>query len=200
MTLFRVLAVGALVIGTALPASAGDWQRARARLEPSSEAPAADAPAARAVPRPQEERRAVERPSPPRQDAAPSPAAPASAPAVRSPSPPARETSRRDSRPTGPTIVTPSFSAPVTVGGIRVGEPFVVGNAFAVGHVPTQPDEDRPRRRDDDDRRSKYSEVVVPVPVYVPVEVYSDSGSSVVDDAAVTPVLLTLDSRPGAGQ
>jgi hypothetical protein len=75
------------------------------------------------------------------------------------------------------------------VGGIRVGEPFVVGNAFAVGHVPTQPDEDRPRRRNDDDRRLKYSEVVVPVPVYVPVEVYSDSGSSVVDDAAVTPVL-----------
>ena len=177
MTLFRVLAVGALVIGTAVPASAGDWQRARARLEPSSEAPAADAPAARAVPRPQDQPRAVERPSPPRQDAAPSPAAQAPAPAVQS-SAPARETSRRDSRPTGPTIVTPSFSAPVTVGGIRVGEPFVVGNAFAVGHVPTQPDEDRPRRRDDDDRRSRYGEVVVPVPVYVPVEVYSDFGSN----------------------
>jgi len=185
MTLVRVLTVGALVVGIAGPASAGDWQRARARPESSGDAPTAEAPAARAVPRPQEERRAVERPSPP-QDSAAASVVPAPAPALKD-SAPARETPRRDSRPTGPTFVTPSFSTPVSVGGVQVGEPFIVGNAFTVGHVAKEPDDDRFRRRDDGDRRSRYSEVVVPVYVPVPVEVYTDTDSGVAEDSAVAP-------------
>ena len=190
MTFLRVLAVSALVVGAAGPASAGDGQRARARLEPSNDAaPATEAPA-RAVPRPAEERRAVERPARPVQDAAPAPAA-AAAPspqvaASRQDSAPARESSRRESRPTGPTIVTPSFSAPVSVGGVQVGEPFVVGNTFSVGHVNKEPENDSYRRRGYDDRYTQHNDVIVPVYVPVPVEVYSEY-TTVVDDGDVTP-------------
>ena len=201
MTLFRVLALGALVTATVVGAagsSFADEQRARGRPESSGDAAApADAPAARAVPRAAEERRAVERPSRPREDAGPSTSAPPPAPPVSS-STSARDNGRRDSRPTGPTIVTPSVSVPVTVGGVRVGEPFVVGSAFAVGHVPTEPVGDRYGRRDYDDRRWSHTELVpVPVPVYVgvPVEMYEDSGAAYAasdfsgDDPASTPVL-----------
>lgn len=181
MTLFRLLGLGALitatVVGTTESALAGDGQRARARPGSSSEAaaPPAEAPAARAVPRPPEERRAVERPSRPQEAAIP---AAASFPAPVASSSTSRDTSRRDSRPTGPTIVTPSVSVPVSVGGVRVGEPFVVGNAFVVGHVPTQVDDYA--RRDYDERRwTRTGLVPVPVPVYVPVpvEVYAESGA-----------------------
>ena len=180
MTFFRVLALGALVTatvaGAAASAFADEGQRARIRPESSGDAPApaAEAPAARAVSRAPDERRAVERPSRPQEAAVPAAAASISAPAASSSS--SRDSSRRDYRPTGPTIVTPSVSVPVSVGGVRVGEPFVVGNAFAVGHVPTQPDDYA--RRDYDERRWRNTELVpVPVPVYVPVEVYADSGA-----------------------
>ena len=192
MTLFRVLAVGALVVGVAVPASAGDGQRARARLEPSGDAPAAEAPA-RALPRPAEERKAVDRPSRPAPEAAPAPAAPAAS-ASRQDAAPARENSRRESKPTGPTFVTPSFSAPVSVGGVQVGEPFVVGSTFSVGHVPREPENDSYRRRGYDDRYTKHNDVIVPV--YVPVPVYVDSGvyadesysTTVIDDVGAAPV------------
>ena len=191
MTLLRVLAVGALVVGVTVPAVAGDGQRARARLEPSNDAaPAAEAPA-RAVARPPEERRAVERPARPVPDApAPAPAAAPSAQAAasRQDSSPSRESNRREPRPTGPTVVTPSFSAPVSVGGVQVGEPFVVGNTFTVGHVPKEPETDSYRRRGYDDRYTRHNEVLVPVYVPVPVEVYSESYTTVVDDSDVTPV------------
>lgn len=210
MTLFRVLALGALatstVVGAANSAFADEGQRARARPESSGDAPApaAEAPAARAVARAPEERRAVERPSRPREDAVPPPATPSAASVSFSTS--ARETSRRDSRPTGPTIITPSVSVPVSVGGVRVGEPFVVGGAFAVGHVPTQPDDYA--RRDYDERRWRQTELVpVPVPVYVPVpvEVYTDSGDAYSDpgtsgdDPAITPVLSRAARDLGRG-
>ena len=190
MTLLRVLAVSALVVGITGPAFAGDGQRARARLEPSSDAPpAAEAPA-RAVSRPQEERRAVERPARPAPEAAPAPAVAPAAPAAasRQDSAAGRENNRRESRPTGPTIVTPSFSAPVSVGGVQVGEPFVVGNTFSVGHVTREPENDSYRRRGYDDRYTKHNDVLVPIYVPVPVEVYSESYTTVVDDSDVTPV------------
>lgn len=190
MTLFRLLAVAALVVGGACPAAAGDGQRARARLEPSSDAPAADAPA-RAVARPPEERKAVERPARPVQEPPPAAAAqPASSSSSRQDSAPARDNYRREPKPTGPTIVTPSLSTPVSVGGVQVGEPFVVGNTFSVGHVAKEPESDSYRRRGYDDRYTKHNEVIVPVyvPVPVPVEVYSESYSTtVVDDVDATP-------------
>jgi hypothetical protein len=187
MTLFRVLAVGTLVVAVACPAAAGEGQRARARLEPSADAPAADAPA-RAVARPAEERKAVERPARPVQEPAPAPAAPAASPS-RQESASARDHGRRESKPTGPTIVTPSVSTPVSVGGVQVGEPFVVGNTFSVGHVATEPENDSYRRRGYDDRYTKHDDVLVPVyvPVPVPVEVYSESYTTAVDDVDLAP-------------
>lgn len=186
MTLFRILAVGALVVGVAWPATAGGGQRARVRLEPSADAAAAEAPA-RAVARPTEERKAVERPARPVQEPAPAPVVQAAS-SSRQESASGRDHGRRESKPTGPTVVTPSFSTPVSVGGVQVGEPFVVGNTFSVGHVPQEPENDSYRRRGYDDRYTKHNDVIVPVyvPVPVPVEVYAESYSTtVVDDANV---------------
>jgi hypothetical protein len=184
MTLFRVLTLAALMVAVAFPADAGEGQRARARLEPSADTPVADAPA-RAVARPAEERKAVERPARPVQEPAPAPATPAASPS-RQESASARDTGRRESKPSGPTIVTPSFSTPVSVGGVQVGEPFVVGNTFSIGHVAQEPDSGSYRRRGYDDRYTRHNDVIVPVYVPVPVEVYAESDSTtVVDDLDV---------------
>ena len=188
MTRHLGLAAFAALLFAIAPVGVAADQRART-VPPAAGTDGGDA--RKAEPREAEPRKAEPRPAP-----APSPpaAAPAPKPKIEPPAP-AREASHQS----GPVVVSPTIVVPSTVGGVTVGKSFTVGSGFSVGHDQPEPETSSrgggPGRRDRSDRDRSIQTVVVPYPVYVPVQESDEEVTSVPADT--TPSIDLADvARP----